>query len=297
MTVAAGFRFNDGIILCADSEESTGTSIKVSVPKIEVIDKTWSKFVLTGAGDSDLVNRAFEDINDQLGARLTHDGIRNVVESVMANIQDRYIYPVQGEKPFVQIIVGFHTVKGADFVKVSGRASVRPPGYEVIGYGLLHAGQLMSRLYRPGMSEPEAILLAVYLLQQTKRYVPYCGGPSRICILRLDGKVEWVSSARMLRDEHYADRFDEAFAAPFFAAVRGDVSEEKFSDLAESVKFRLNLLRKTIQTSFLPLRHLEGAPATPPRKKAVKSPTPSAPPPEPTRKAAPRVRQGSKRGR
>jgi hypothetical protein len=42
------------------------------------------------------------------------------------------------------------------------------------------------------MTESETILLAVYVLQQTKRYVPYCGGPSRIYLLRHDGRVDMV---------------------------------------------------------------------------------------------------------
>lgn len=298
MTIAAGFRFDAGIILCADSEESTGTSIKVSVPKIEVIDKKWSKLVLTGAGDADMLNRAFEEISESVGPRFSHDAIRGAIEQVVSDLYNQYVYPTPGEdKPYFELLVGYHTAKGADFIKISRRATVRPKQHEVIGYGILQAAQLMDRWYRPAMSEDEAILLAVYLLQQTKRYVPYCGGPSRICILRPDGKVEWVSSARVTVEENYADEFDETIRDPFFACANRGVTDADFEDLAESVQASWTVLR-ILNRVRPPIKLTEEAPASAPHRKAAEDlvmPGPSAPPTK--RKVVARVLRGSKRGR
>ena len=48
MTIAAGFRFDGGILFCADGEETTGPTVKISVPKIEIFDKEYAKYVVTG---------------------------------------------------------------------------------------------------------------------------------------------------------------------------------------------------------------------------------------------------------
>jgi 20S proteasome alpha/beta subunit len=249
VTIAAGFRFDGGIVLCADSEESTGQSVKVSVPKIEIVDKKFSKLVFTGAGDADMLNRAFEDITNSVGARYTHEAIRYSIESVVSDLYREYVYPIPGDdKPYFELLVAYQTAKGCDFVKITRNVTVRPKNYEVIGLGFLHAAHLMNRWYHDGMSEAEAILLAAYVLQQTKLYVPSCGGPSRICILRPDGTVEWVSPVRIMADERYVERFDATMRVPFFACANPAVTDEQFEAILQSVQVRLLGLRHVTQT-------------------------------------------------
>jgi 20S proteasome alpha/beta subunit len=237
VTIAAGFRFAGGIVLFADSEEATGDSVKVSVQKIEVVDKKFSKLLFAGAGSADMVNRAIEEITAQIGPRYTHQAIREVIERTVSTLYGAYVYPTPGDdKPYFELLVAYHTAKGSDFVKISRSATVRPAHYDVIGLGLLHAAHMMDRSFRPNMGQVEALMLAVYVLQQTKRYVPYCGGPSQICILRPDGAVEWISEQQVRAFENFADRFDRAMRNPFLCCLDPDVSDADYQRMFEQLR-------------------------------------------------------------
>ena len=61
VTIAAGFHCIEGIVLCADTQETVDNYIKRNVPKIAVRpqwtdDKSIPRVVFAGAGDGDLID-------------------------------------------------------------------------------------------------------------------------------------------------------------------------------------------------------------------------------------------------
>jgi 20S proteasome alpha/beta subunit len=273
MTIAAGFRFDGGVLLCADSEETRGDAVKVSVPKIEVFDKRYSKLVVTGAGDSDLLDRAFEELDRRIPARNSEVAIVQTIENLVRELYAKYVYPHPGEdKPRFELLVGFQRNGKADFVKMSNTAVVRPKLQQVIGYGVPHAAPLLDRWARDGMSESETVLLATWVLQQTKRYVPYCGGESRICVLRHDGRADWVPRAATLKLERYSDLFDEAIREAFFAGADASLSVADFTRLFNHTALEVSMLHKLI-VDDPPLRYYVSnvPPSVRPRRKPSQS--------------------------
>jgi 20S proteasome alpha/beta subunit len=242
VTIAAGFRFSDGIVVCADSEESS-EAVKKSVPKIEIFDRKYGRSIVTGAGDADMLNRAFEEIESQVQARDSFSAARDTVEAIVQRLNQRYVYPVTGEdQPVFALLVALQTKGSFDFFTIGLSASVRPKDHAEIGVGDVHASHLMARFYRPNMTQDDAVLLAIYMLQQTKRYVPGCGGDSHIYIMRTDGRIDSVAQATIEAHERYADRFNSALHEAFFGGVNASLNDAQFRRvLSASVRSLLKL--------------------------------------------------------
>ncbi len=64
MTIAGGILCTDGAILCADTQETIGDYSKHDTSKIRSFHSNVFTVVMTGGGDSDYLEQAFEMIND-----------------------------------------------------------------------------------------------------------------------------------------------------------------------------------------------------------------------------------------
>ena len=63
MTIAAGFVCSDGVILCADTEETAGVGyVKVPLEKVRTLEDSDCTLAITGTGNSALLEMAMEQI-------------------------------------------------------------------------------------------------------------------------------------------------------------------------------------------------------------------------------------------
>lgn len=88
MTIVAGFICKDGIVLCADSQETVGAQ-KRSVPKLQYMPATGSPNNLSaafcGAGDGPLIDNLVGRLWAELKSKTTLAQAHGAVEEVLAN--------------------------------------------------------------------------------------------------------------------------------------------------------------------------------------------------------------------
>jgi len=240
VTIAAAFNCPEGIVLCADSQETVGEFLKRSEPKIVVRasgileggEVATPRAVFACAGDAGFIDMAIEKLWRQMcRAEQTQTGMIEALEDELIRIHERYwpLYPEQ-QRPTLAMLMGLYVPSSAQqefssltLWKIDGPIVTEVHTYDCIGYGLSLGKYIGDRLYNDRMETSKAALLAIYLLEQAKNAVQYCGGESQIVLVPLPG---WICR---LSQEHV----NKAVAA------FGKFEEQTNRLLLEALDFRL----------------------------------------------------------
>jgi hypothetical protein len=215
VTIAAGFCCTDGIVLCADSQETIDDYLKVSAPKIEIRPEGTGKrrevfAVFVGAGHGPLVDRLVDEM--WYAAENSKGNLNEAANAMAAANRDYYkeLKTVFRDKdpdyPRAQIIYGVNVKNELALFKATGPIVNRIRNYEFAGVGVILAkyitGDRIGRIGR--MTANQATILSLYILGQAERYVEGCGGQHQIVIMKpgkppehLDNWKQVAASAQM----------------------------------------------------------------------------------------------------
>lgn len=253
MTIAAGFRFNGGLLLCADTEQTVG-EFKLPGSKIISIDLMPSatlSFAISGSVP--YATMCVEEIIDELRiTKLNFSSIEDVIKRKIADIYTRLLYSHPranyADSPFFDLIIGVYAQEEVKLMASAEAAVVTDLLYECAGRGLTLAKYLIKPLYKPDMSREQIELLALRTLSQVKRYVTGCGGQSEFVILKKSGQASKIDLSTS-RDDETILGFDDLLPSVFFGL--GDLNKtneqvaEEISKLAKRVFSWREALRQT----------------------------------------------------
>lgn len=197
MTIAAGFRFNGGILICADTEQTYAGSLKVSDTKIVKIEDFYpeAKVAFAISGSVDLAIMATEKFKQECGTiTLTRQSIKDALESVLIRVHSEHIHPhpAYGTErgPAFDLIASVWTkIDGLTLLASSETAVREVKNYTCAGMGLYLARYLIDLIPDRNMSRSDVEFWAIYILQQVKAYVPFCGGPSEFLFMDNHGGI------------------------------------------------------------------------------------------------------------
>jgi 20S proteasome alpha/beta subunit len=223
MTVAAGFRCQDGVVLCADEEYTEGGLLKFTGSKMVVYEGLRARVLLTFSGDKDFATMAMDKIVERLArSSETATEIRSIVEGEIQQLHKKHIYRHPGYKdgiaPEVSFLVGVWTEpQETDLWVTSRTTATRVPTWHTIGVGHYLAAYLGKTLFADSLNVREAALLGSYLLSQAKEHVPGCGGTSNIVTLAKDGSIKREDSLNIFEGEAYFSEFTTLVRRLFYA--------------------------------------------------------------------------------
>lgn len=229
MTIAIGITAQDGIVIAADSQESTGDYMKGAKGKISCFYSQDGKegtfggdsvdsLVVSGAGDSGYVRA----LGDELGkVFLTHpklpvhampafaDSVKETInlkfESCLATFYKKHIIPFgsfpERKRPDVEMLFGVQR-KTIRALFTTEKTVINPAmPCKAIGWGSTFAELFLNKLWR-GMSIEQAELLAAYVIFLTKESVETCGKFTTIVTIRGPKIIEDAAvGSRMLPTE------------------------------------------------------------------------------------------------
>jgi hypothetical protein len=276
VTIIAGFRCQDGIVVCADTQETSG-SAKRNVPKLEFTSgPTWSEeqqkminddlaIAVCGAGDGPFVDKVASRAWDALRGVADIWEASDAVESMIKETYREFgqIYQA-GSFPPAELIYGI-TIGGQSRLFQASGPLVNVRNYASSGIGYYLADFLAGRMGASGgegrLTTRQCVILAAYILFQTKEHVEGCGGNSHIAVLReseSSGMVDFRLIERLTDYLKLADRFTGKMLLETadFSITDSEVSE-KIESLASTIKFirqgemnRLKEDRESDQTLF-----------------------------------------------
>jgi hypothetical protein len=205
VTIIAGFRCPQGIVLCADTLETIeGRPGKRNVPKLRfepfgvphMGDGLAAAFCGAGNGPfiDKLVENAWEDVqtatNLDEACALIEESIKGTYKIFGQIYQPGYL-------PSSDLLYGVKMYGSSRLFFAHGPLVNRKDTYETAGAGYDMAEFLAGRMYHENLTLRQCVILAAYILFQAKEHVDGCGGDSHIAILRNEGTSGKVESNRI----------------------------------------------------------------------------------------------------
>lgn len=249
LTIAAGFTCDEGLVLCADTQETITGYVKTDTEKIRVF-LGLQNMVFTGAGDSDLIEMTIEEIYRALS---NHDPtaiwpLEKVFRDALSEVFRKRIGPYSvfpsgdPDRPDIpDLLIGVQLSSATLLYKARGTKLRRIRGAECVGAGLVLAKNLIARLFDPSMSLAQTGIIAAYILHRVKTGVDSCGGKSDILLLsNRDKKIDRIQTKEIQTLEAYFEDFDSFIRPVLIAASDGTVSHDSYEKIMED--FRVNVL-------------------------------------------------------
>ena len=260
MTIAAGLVCEDGIVLCADSQESAG-QFKWPVEKLTFTQKFGYPVIVAGAGFGPAIDNASQRILARLeGGYDSPDANVDHIQTILRDIHENDLenHPLGKEVTEFQLLIAFY-VKGygAYLYHTSGSLVNRVKYFQVIGSGAIvnyfaHSLYRKNPFNRPDIGLSEGKTLAAYLAYLAKTQLSTVGG--RSVLLALDGKGEigYASEWEIPQWERFFSEFQWLQGQLMLDTVHPGVSSADYAqvvdDFAAKMKERkLKLLEETQQ--------------------------------------------------
>jgi hypothetical protein len=236
MTIAAGFVYRDGVMLCADTLIQMWPA-KLYGMKIAPLTGPWGEGRVACSGSYDRAAAAVDKCRDAL-LKARHKSPLDVIkETVKRHYADSVMkHPHYGVDHGLPYSLLFALRFGSDRCRlyVTEETDTREiDTYRAIGAGGPLGLQLSAPLYRLGMTEKETAALAGYVLSTVKDNVDGCGGRSILVSIRHDGSiVEFMTDASVELDlahaDHFAGEFNKRAAQLFVSHISPDLNDAEF---------------------------------------------------------------------
>jgi len=258
VTIAAGFRFNTGIILCADTQYSGAA--KTFETKLFQIRHRAASLVLALSGRYVFAKRAVERMEANIVAipedHLSKGKMQDAVEAALRFVYDNHVYthPDWGtdDAPIFNFVIGMYSPIDGDFLLASDETLTADMGDSVcLGTGA-YLGDYLSRMYTGRSDEIDKVLsLAIYILQQTKSYDQSCGGESEFIVLWDDGGTSPIEKLGITMGERFSEGFPTVIQPLFYALADQKMTDDELQPLLDRAVRSMKEFRQAAQLGVL----------------------------------------------
>jgi 20S proteasome alpha/beta subunit len=241
VTIAAGFRFQGGAIICADSEMTHSQGLKYNQEKIEFIYNDHLSVTAAGAGDDTFIKMAFhrlgQQINNPSKPVTTFQQAEGVLEKIVLEIYNKNIraLPVtQQPAAGFSLLVAISVTGENDLhlLRVNDTAIKPFFAFDSIGTGEFLAKYVAKDLHDPTMPLSRAIILASYVVYSAKNNIPNCGGfTSIVSIEKAQVRFDW--DREIAACESYFHSFDSSVKPLFLACADEETKEAEYRQQVE----------------------------------------------------------------
>ena len=300
MTVAAGMHCTDGLVICADTEVSDGTTKWQKT-------KVWAAgdyLLVTGAGAEAYLKMAFDKLAHSLSQSRPNDveAARRTVEKLVLDIHKQHIFPLNksghqwANSIDIWLIVGVRCTNGElALIKTVLTTASLVGDYEAVGTGS-SVFKYWARYFLEGRFNMDlASYFSMFMLREAKDVSTGVGGLTFVHKMAKD-----TSAARVYRniwdDRGILAGFPKTAVDVLLAATDLTVADRAFTFELEKFRALIQQLRGALQQNVhVGERAEEAFSAADRMAKALASPTVPEPPPEQSGSSFPE--KGSQRGR
>lgn len=285
MTIAAAFYCTDGLVLCADTQETIIGYAKVNTQKMSQLETPFFTVVFTGAGDSGLIDMTVQLMEQALTLNKQLSGAWEIEETLRESLVstfNRHVAPwsqfAEAERPITpDLLIGLQFPAATLLYRAGGTTLRRVYESQCVGTGVVLAKSIMAKMFQPGFSIAQGWLIALYTLYQAKTWVDGCGGNSDIVLLsNRDRKITRIPTSDITEMEQHFSAFDVYMRPVFLSAADRNVPHDQFEEQIKRFRFgMLNLRGKFMEFEEFAQRltDLVGRPLPDP----LNPPAPSAP--------------------
>jgi Proteasome subunit len=239
MTIAAGFRCKDGVILCADSEITLSQG-KTYQSKLYIINRD-QDCCLAYAGD---VNFAKELVDIMRNATKGQEG-KNLVD-IARNIyrsfyRKHYTEQPKAEKTWATILMTVRDGRAISLFCAEGTHWFKVEEYQLLGVAREQGEAVFKAFYSKTFTNLEVGYMAIYGLRRIKGFVQGCGGHTELAEIKASTPASarlWNSDAVKQTEDDF-DYFDQEVRPLILAFPNLGIGNPEFRVLLRSTSKRL----------------------------------------------------------
>lgn len=249
MTLIAAFRCKEGVVLCADTQETVG-DVRVSVNKIKPQDMGAYQLAIAGTGNGDLIDgfayRLELDVanwKEDLDQRAVYGNLHSLLQEYHEN--EIALYPSDSAQDKLNhFLICIKSKKRPDVYvwELRGTAITAVGDHTLMGIGASIYKHELARLYRKPISANQAVLLGVHLFSLAKATSNYVGGPIDIIFVGDKGMYAHTPTA-VAEMESKVAVFNDKIAALILACPDIALSEFTLNDMLEDFRKSVKELR------------------------------------------------------
>jgi len=254
MTIAAGFVARDGIVLCADTQETYGDLLKINTSKILIRPDEYlpgPRVIFAGAGHGPFIDKLANEAWKRVYAKTPQGSFSEVCDEIESSLKDTHeefgrIYQ-PGTMPSAEMIYGVASEGRIGLFRATGPIVNPVEKYASVGIGLYLADYIHDRLglASAGLADHGWYeILAVYLLQQAKDYISGCGGDSHVLTLGRNGKIRVVDRADVMLIANHVKQLDRNSSSVLMSTADLDLSDRELEGRIEIFLTLARNLRK-----------------------------------------------------
>jgi 20S proteasome alpha/beta subunit len=204
VTIIAGFRCLEGIVICGDTQETVPNLSKRHVAKVKIFPSDGSLaqselgMAICGSGEGPFIDLLARKVWDSAQAATSREEATLQAETAIKETYREYgnIYQ-SGQCPQVELIYGIKVQGESSLFHAFGPVVNEVDYYKGAGAGYYMADFLQSRVQPNLLTLHQCVLLSAYILFQAKEHVDGCGGESHIAVLRHEGESGLIDSRRV----------------------------------------------------------------------------------------------------
>jgi len=245
MTIAAGFLYDGGVLLCSDTQMESSAALTHG-PKIGAFDFVGGKAAITFSGNVRSAEVTVQKFAKVLRRLKGHEDLIAEFESTLDTEYDRLVYRHPDYRTNNEFDLHYSLVFAVWFRDLNStylfetdqtRIVAVNTSYRCTGKGRDLADYLVAPLSSADMTEGEALVLAAYMLGQVKAGVSGCGGWSHFRTLRHDGTGELVADRVLTEVERLGSTHDAEARRLLFAMTKsGSEFEDQLGRFAFSTR-------------------------------------------------------------
>jgi 20S proteasome alpha/beta subunit len=255
VTIVAGFKFDDGILICGDTKH-TGVAVQ---HKSKIHTKEYpsgAKSVFALAGRSPLARMAIAECETAIEASTspTLQEMQDAVVDVLINIHTKHVFPhpLRGYSggPDFNLVVGlFSPHDGVGLYSTEETALDVIPTFHCIGTGEYLGRYIIHPRYPgPQASLSKVLFTAITALSRIKNFDADCGGKSLFAVLRSNGELGYESEFDISQGEKFSDTFFNYATSLYTLIAESPLTDEEVKRQIDFFVQDINGARGNLQT-------------------------------------------------
>jgi hypothetical protein len=270
MTIAAGFRVKDGILVCADTQYTGGVKVhQAKVFRYEIgtgQDSCALAFALAGheVYGKMAIEDCAEEIEKCLGVRSLR-AVKGLLRKAVKKIALEYVdsRPDLSDRDasrFELVIAAWLPhCGGLNLFRASGPGLILVDNYYCAGSGAYIADYFVRLAFNRHMSLENAVLMATQALSAAKSYDASCGGDSEFILLSSEGKLSKVATYNARNSESFINAYDSMARDFLFRVGAHQMPDQDFDLYVKAFAENAKIIRDSWRKSDEAFRELIAA--------------------------------------
>jgi 20S proteasome alpha/beta subunit len=244
MTYISAFHCERGIILCADSQETVGDQ-KRDAEKLYVAETY--PLAVGGAGLDEAIDAFAQELISKVESErpTTIPDLRTIVQAALKENHEKDAasseWPAEYRKAQYLIAARPNHDKRV-LLRVKGKRIYQVKQHAIIGYATAANLSLLKRMHRADLPMQQAVMLAIYLVSQSKAIDEGVSGEPRVAIV--DDDIAWLDYPDYLAaSEAHIAKFIKLIDNLFLLCVDGSIPPSKFPEVLSAFGKDVTCLR------------------------------------------------------